>query len=238
MAENSTAFSRRRRLMAWSVHAYTALGGVLGVFALMLAGMNRVREAYVLLILQMVIDATDGLIARRLRVREALPHFDGAMLDNVIDILTYAWVPFFIILHEGLLPHPLWIVPAVLAALYAYGQANMKTDDGYFIGFPTYWNVVALYLYWLRPSDVVAVAFILVPSALSFVPTRYLYPSKGETLWRTAWFLGALWLALVLYLLSQPQPPLELILISGLFPLWYMVASFIVDWRIRTGRMP
>ncbi|XWX05559.1 CDP-alcohol phosphatidyltransferase family protein (plasmid) [Aggregatilineales bacterium SYSU G02658] len=229
--------NRAARWLAWGVHAYTALGGVLGVFALMLAGLNLVREAYVLLILQMVIDATDGLIARRLRVREVLPHFDGAMLDNVIDILTYAWVPFFIILNEQLLPHPLWIVPGVLAALYAYGQANMKTDDGYFIGFPTYWNVIALYLYWLRPADGIAVLFVLVPSVLSFVPTRYLYPSKGEVLWRTAWTLGALWLALVLYLLSQPAPPLELILISGLFPLWYMVASFIVDWRIRTGRM-
>lgn len=225
------------RWLAWSVHAYTALGGVLGVFALMLVGMNRVREAYVLLILQMMIDATDGLIARRLRVREVLPHFDGAMLDNVIDILTYAWVPFFIILHENLLPHPLWIVPAVLGALYAYGQTNMKTDDGYFTGFPTYWNVIALYLYWLRPVDWVAVLLIVVPAVLSFVPTRYLHPSKGEVLWRTSWALGLLWIALVLYLLSQPQPPLELIVISGFFPLWYMVASFIVDWRIRTGRM-
>lgn len=229
-------YTRNHRLLAWGVHAYTALGGVLGVFALMFAGLHMVREAYVLLVLQMVIDATDGLMARRVRVREVLPQFDGATMDNVIDILTYAWVPFFIILQESLLPHPLWIIPAVLAALYAYGQANMKTDDGYFIGFPTYWNVVALYLYWLRPEPVVAVLAILLPALLSFIPTRYLYPSKGDTLWRTSWGLGTIWVVGVLFLLSQPRPALELVLLSLAFPLWYLCASFIVDWQIRHGK--
>ena len=236
MTDVNTLPTTRTKLLAWSIHGYTALGGVLGMFALALAGANMVREAYVLLIVQMAIDATDGMMARRIRIREVIPQFDGAMMDNVIDILTYAWIPLFIILHENLLPHPLWIVPAVLAALYAYGQANMKSDEGYFIGFPTYWNIVALYLYWLRPDDLIAVLAILIPAVLSFVPSRYLYPSKGETFWRTAWGLGTIWLILVLYLLSQTQPNQPLVIISLIFPLWYLAASFYVDWRVRTGR--
>jgi phosphatidylcholine synthase len=236
MTDANTLPTQRQKLLAWSIHGYTALGGVLGIFALALAANNRVREAYILLIIQMVIDATDGMMARRIRIREVIPNFDGAMMDNVIDILTYAWVPLFIILHEGLLPHPLWIVPAILAALYAYGQANMKSDEGYFIGFPTYWNVVALYLYWLRPIDVVAVVAVLIPAALSFVPSRYLYPSKGEAFWRTAWGLGSIWLLLVLFLLSQEAPNTTLVYISLIFPLWYLAASFYVDWRVRTGK--
>lgn len=226
---------RRKQLAAWGVHGYTMLGGVLGVFALAFAADHRVNDAYVLLIGQMLIDATDGMLARRVRIREVLPNFDGAMVDNVIDILTYAWIPLLIIVHENLLPHPLWIVPPIIAALYAYGQTNMKTDDGYFIGFPTYWNIVALYLFWLRPVAPVAVILVLIPTVLSFIPTRYLYPSKGEAFWRTAWVLGAAWFALVLWLLMQTTPPQSLVLVSLIFPLWYLATSFYVEWRARQG---
>ncbi len=228
--------NNRQKLIAWGIHAYTALGGVLGIFALALAAQHFVREAYVLLVVQMIIDATDGMMARRVRIKEVLPDFDGAMMDNVIDILTYAWIPLFIILHENLLPHPIFIVPAILAALYAYGQVNMKSDDGYFVGFPTYWNIVALYLYWLRPEGWIAVLIVLVPAVLSFIPTRYLYPSKGEAYWRSAWGLGTLWFVVVLFLLSQEQPTTEWVLASLLFPAWYMAVSFYVEWRVRRER--
>jgi phosphatidylcholine synthase len=219
---------------AWSVHFYTALGGICGVFALFFAAQNDIQMAYLLLVLQMLIDATDGLLARRFKVKEVLPQFDGAMLDNVIDIFTYAWIPLFIILDQQLLPHPAWIIFPTFAALYAYGQSNMKNEEGYFIGFPTYWNVVALYLYWLRPVDWLAVLIVIVPAILSFIPTRYLYPSKGVAFWKTAWVLCGFWFLLVLYLLSQEFPNQILVLVSLLFPLWYMGMSFYVEWRERT----
>ena len=223
------------KLLAWAVHAYTALGGILGVFALLFVTEGNINGAYVLLVLQMLIDATDGMLARRVKVSQHLPHFDGAMLDNVIDMLTYVWLPLFIILHESLLPHPLWVIFPAFAAMYAYGQTNMKNDEGYFIGFPSYWNIVALYLFWLRPADEIALIVVLVPSVLSFLPTRYLYPSKGETFWKTAWVLGAGWFAIVLWLLAQQSPPQSVVLISLYFPIWYLIASFYVEYRTRAN---
>ncbi len=220
-------------ILAWSVHAYTALGGILGIFALFFVAQGNVRAAYVLLVLQMFIDATDGMLARRVKVSERLPHFDGAMLDNVIDMLTYVWLPLFILLQEQLLPHPLWVVAPALGAMYAYGQTNMKNDEGYFIGFPSYWNIVVLYLFWLRPPTEIALIVVLVPSLLSFLPTRYLYPSKGETLWKTAWVLGTGWFGLVLWLLAQETPPQTVVYISLYFPIWYLLASFYVEYRHR-----
>jgi phosphatidylcholine synthase len=218
---------------AWLVHLYTALGGVLGVFALSFAARGDVRACYALLVGQMLIDATDGMLARRWRIKEVLPHFDGATLDNVIDMLTYIWIPLFIMVDQALLPHPLWVVFPAFAAMYAYGQTNMKTDDGYFVGFPSYWNIVALYLYWLRPTEWLTLLLVLVPSVLSFVPTRYLYPSKGMTLWKTAWGLGALWFVWVLWLLAQETPTPSAVIASLFFPLWYLGASFYVEWRER-----
>jgi phosphatidylcholine synthase len=226
---------RRQRLAAWGVHLYTASGGILGMFALFAAADGNYRTTFLLLVVTMLIDATDGLMARRLKVKEVLPSFDGAMMDNVIDILNFAWTPIFVIARIGVLPHPAWVVVPILGALYAYGQSDMKNDEGYFIGFPTYWSIVALYLFWLRPDWHIALALIVIPGILSFVPTRYLYPSKGSTLWRSNWFFGTLWFALVIYLLSQEHPDQLLVLFSLIYPAYYMTASFWVDYRVRRG---
>lgn len=223
------------KLSAWFVHFYTAIGGVVGMFALFAAAEGRTRDAFLLLLLCMFIDATDGMMARRARVREVLPRFDGAMVDNVIDVMTFVWVPVFIMWHENLLPHPIWLIVPILAALYAYGQIDMKTDDNYFLGFPSYWNVVSLYLFLLRPQPVVAVLLVVLPGILTFVPTRYLYPSKNDFLWRTTWAMFIVWNFMVIYLLFQQPLSLGLVLISLYFPIYYMAASFYVDWKLRRG---
>ena len=225
------------KLAAWLVHLYTASGGVIGMFALISAAEGHIRRAFLLLILTLVIDTTDGLLARRVRVRTVLPDFDGAMMDNVIDVLTFVWVPLYIMWHESLLPSPAWIIVPVLAALYAYGQTNMKTDDAFFLGFPSYWNVIALYLYWLQPAPVAAVLLIVVPAVLTFIPTRYLYASRNQILWKTTWSLGAIWLVMVVYLLTQTRPDLTLVWLSLFYPAYYMIASFYIDWKVRTRHL-
>jgi len=237
MTENNQTYSLQIRAAAWGVHIYTMFGGVLGVWALLAAGDGDYRGAFGLLVLSTLIDATDGLMARRLRIWEVLPQFDGSMVDNVIDTLTFLWVPVFIIGHAELLPHPIWLVVPIVAGLYVYGQTNMKSEDSYFIGFPTYWNVVALYMFWLTPDAVPAILMVLIPGILSFIPTRYLYPSKNVVLWQWSWGLGLLWIVLLGYLLLQEDPETSLVLLSLYYPAYYMVASFWIDYQIRSGRL-
>lgn len=224
-----------RKVAAWLVHAYTATGGIIGMFALLLAADGRISEAFFLLIVTMIVDSTDGILARRVRVWEVLPNFDGAEMDNVIDVLTYVWIPVFIMVSQNLLPHPGWLIIPVIASMYAYGQTNMKTDDNFFLGFPCYWNVVALYLYLLQPEPFIAVLSVIIPGLLTFIPTRYLYPSKNQVYWRTSWVLGAIWFLMVLYMLAQPAPSNQLVIISLYYPIYYLVASFYVEWRVRRG---
>jgi phosphatidylcholine synthase len=69
-------------------------------------------------------------------------------------------------------------VPLVASA-YGFCQTEAKTDDSYFLGFPSYWNIVALYLYLLRMPSGWAVALLLVLAVLTFVPARYLYTTAG-----------------------------------------------------------
>jgi len=226
-----------RKVKAWLVHLYTMSGGVMGMFALFAAAQGQVRQAFFLLFIAMLIDATDGILARKVDVRRVLPNFDGSMVDNVIDVLTYVWVPVFIMGSQNLLPHLAWLAVPVIAALYAYGQVNMKTDDAFFLGFPSYWNGIALYLFWLRPEPTIAILMVVIPGILSFIPTRYLYPSRNPILGKTNWIFGMAWGILILYLLSQEHPNPSLVLISLIYPIFYMVSSFYIDIRLRQGHM-
>jgi len=235
MTSDNLDYSISRKLAAWGVHVYTMLGGVIGMFALLAAADGRYREAFLLLVLTTLIDATDGLMARQVRVWEVLPQFDGSMVDNVIDTLTFLWVPLLIVGHAELLPHPAWLIAPVIAGLYAYGQANMKTEDSFFLGFPSYWNVVALYVFWLEPDAIPAVLMVVIPGILTFIPTRYLYPSKNRVLWKWSWGLAMIWLPMIFYLLSQEQPDQTLVWVSLFYPAYYVIASFWVDFQIRRG---
>lgn len=226
------------KTLAWLVHLYTASGAVFGMLALIAAAQNQTRGAFGLLLVAFFIDGTDGILARRYRVAEVLPRFSGAYVDNAVDVLTYIFVPIFIMAWQGLLPHPLWIAVPILAAMYAYGQADMKTEDHYFLGFPSYWNIVALYMYWLRPDPGWAIVMVAVPAALTFIPTRYLYPSRNSRFWRTSWTLGGLWLALLAWLLLQPEPDRRWVWASAYYPIYYFVMSFYVDFQLRFREQP
>ncbi|MEO8610032.1 MAG: hypothetical protein ABI690_19215 [Chloroflexota bacterium] len=227
----------RSKLAAWMVHLYTASGGVVGMLALFAAADGQVRLAFLLLCLCTLIDSTDGILARKAQVSRVLPNFSGAMVDNVIDVLTFVWVPVFIMGSQHLLPSLVWTAVPIIAALYAYGQVNMKTDDAFFLGFPSYWNFIALYLFWLKPEPVIAVLAVVIPGILSFIPTRYLYPSKNPILSKTSWIMGLVWAVLVLYLLTQETPNQNLVLASLFYPIYYLALSFYLDLRFRQGKL-
>ena len=47
-----------------------------------------------------LIDATDGTLARAVRIKEVLPGFDGRRLDDLIDFLTYVFLPLLLLWQE------------------------------------------------------------------------------------------------------------------------------------------
>jgi hypothetical protein len=81
-----------RRLLAWLAHLYTAIGlllaAAMGVF-IVDGGAEGFRRAFICMLVACLVDATDGSLARRLHVKEVLPHFDGSKLDDLIDFLTF-----------------------------------------------------------------------------------------------------------------------------------------------------
>jgi phosphatidylcholine synthase len=227
-------------ILAWLGHLYTAMGLVCaaGMAVLIVRGGDAsFRGAFLLMMVATAIDATDGWLARAARVKEVLPGFDGGALDNLIDFQTYVTLPLLLLWRAGALPgHLAWLLLLpLLAAAYGFSQVNVKTADGFFIGFPSYWNIVAYYLFVLAPPVWAAGALIVACSVLTFVPTPYIYATRGGpfakliNLGSVAWFIS---LGFVLY---GPEPDRRAIAIASLaFPVMYMTLSaFVTVTRTR-----
>lgn len=227
-----------RVLAAWGVHLYTALGAALGFFALDAIAYGDYRLAFIWMAVATVIDCTDGMLARRARVKEVLPQFDGSKLDDIVDYLNYVVVPMVLASHAALLPGGrgglLLAALPLLASGYGFCHTEAKTADHFFTGFPSYWNIVIFYFYVLATPVWFNTLLLVVFSILVFVPIRYLYPSRNPIARRTTHALGVLWGACVAVLLAQlPAPARALGWASLFFPIYYFAVSLRVHFRER-----
>lgn len=225
-----------RRLAAWAVHAFTASGAVLGFAALMAAGQGEPGACFAFLGLALVVDGIDGTFARAVRVREALPGIDGAVLDLVIDYLTYVLVPAVFVVFYDLLPRTLiypgaaWIL---VTSLYCFANAGMKSADNYFVGFPAIWNVVVLCLWLLGMSPWTNAAVVLALGVLTFVPVKFLHPLRVRALLPLNVVMTVAWLVSAAWLLSEHpgRPALP-------FTVWVAATAYYVAvcaWRTLSG---
>ena len=222
--------TRRLRAAGWALHAYTASGTVLALLAVTAAvDGNSVRALWILLA-ALVIDGTDGMLARRLRVKETIPGFDGARLDDIVDYITYAFAPVLLLWMGGYLPAGPWgvVLAAVplLASSFQFCRTDAKTDDHCFLGFPSYWNVVAFYAVVLDLAPAVTSTVLVVCAVLVFVPVRYIDPSRTTTMRGLNRGLAAHWLVLyAVILLGVPEPSRVAIVLSLAYLAYYLLGS-------------
>ena len=225
--------------MPWLVHAYTASSAVLAFLALLAVAAGDVRAAFLWLTVAVIVDASDGWLARLARVRERLPHFNGARLDDIVDYLTFVFVPLFLLQHTGRLPSGAGVAvvaAALLASAYGFSREDAKTDDHFFTGFPSYWNIVALYMVALGTGRATNAGILVALTALVFVPLGYVYPSRTPALRGLTLTLGVLWgLAMMVVVWQLPTPSRPLVLASLLFPAYYLMVSLALHSR-RTSR--
>jgi phosphatidylcholine synthase len=216
-------------LLAWFVHLYTALGAVIAFLAILRIEQQDFRTAFWLMALAVAIDASDGTLARIGRVKELIPSFDGDRLEDIIDYANYVIVPCLFLLRAGLLPQSdaVWIaVLPLVASAYGFCQKEAKTADHYFLGFPSYWNLVAFYLYVMHTPRWINAFVIIALCILVFVPIRYIYPSRSPHFRALTNTFGVLWaISLLLLIYELPDPLPALVWASLLFPAYYTVMS-------------
>jgi phosphatidylcholine synthase len=174
-----------QRLAGWLIHAFTASGACVGLLALLAIYQQNFIQALWLMGAAIFIDAVDGMLARTVKIKEAVPEIDGALLDNIVDFFTYTLVPCFFLLVTNLLPESfrvLCVMAITFSSAYQFTQVDAKTSDHFFKGFPSYWNIAVFYLFFWQMSAATNMVILLSLAILSFVPIKYVYPSRLEYL--------------------------------------------------------
>ncbi|MFP6623948.1 MAG: CDP-alcohol phosphatidyltransferase family protein [Myxococcota bacterium] len=237
MSEPANRPSRARSLvLAWGVHFFTASGAVVGALALLAISAGELDNAALLMLFALFIDAVDGSLARAVGVSEVLPDVDGRRLDDIVDFLNFVIVPVVFMASVGSLPGWGWVAAPILASAYGFSQASAKTEDDFFLGWPSYWNVVALYCWLLDLSTTTGAFWLVVCSIGIFLPFKYVYPSKMKRpiFKHTLTAGGFVWAGLLGFTILAPDlgTRLHLVEISFAYLVYYMALSiWLGNWK-------
>lgn len=223
-----------RKIFAWFVHFYTSLGLVAAAMMAVLifkGDAQSLRYAFAVMVVACFIDGSDGFLARRAHVKTVLPNFDGRKLDDLVDFHTYTTLPLLLIWRAHLLPagYDAWLLLPLIASAYGFCQTAAKTDDGYFLGFPSYWNVIAVYLFELHLNPWLALGLVITFAVLTFVPWKYLYPTQGGPFSTFMLVGGGVYIVLMLAIMLGWRWQREnLVWFSLCYPMAYLAASWMV----------
>ena len=219
-----------RLVAAWLVHLYTASSAALGVYGVVACFRGQFRLAMYLMMLTMVIDSTDGALARAVDVRGRIPWFDGRRLDDICDYFTYVLLPVCFMIAAEMLPSTGWAALPVLASAYGFSHDKAKTDDYFFLGWPSYWNVAVMYLYLMNAGPTAVLNWVIGLSAAIFVPLKYIYPSRTRVLRPVSVGVLAVWVLIFSWLAVRPEPSPTWIWITLLLgPGYYVGLSMLLN---------
>ncbi len=228
----------KKRLAAYGVHCLTALGIVpAGLATIEISSPNcDPRIVFLWLLFATLIDAVDGPLARRFHVNRYAPSIDGRTIDDLLDYLTFAFIPLLLIWRMNWMPAGLgWtVLIAMGASLFGFAHVQAKDEaNGFFRGFPSYWNAFALYagVSSAMVSPWLTAISLWGLSALTVAPVWVIYPNLTPQRWKPVVMIGAgLWtITLLIMLWFYPRPREELVLLSLLYPAFYTILS----WHLR-----
>jgi len=175
---------------------FTATGAIFALLALGAVEQGNERAALLWLGVALLVDGLDGTFPRAVKVREQLPNIDGEALDLVVDYLTYVFIPAVLIWRGDYLPKSLAVLltaAILVSSLYVFARKDMKTDDGYFRGFPALWNVVALYFVVAGPPIWLAAGIVTILIGMTFAPVLVVHPFRVRDYGTTLPTMAAAW---------------------------------------------
>lgn len=233
IAENS--HHRAQKCAAWGVHVLTAMGAVTGLPAMVAITQGQWQIAFAWMGVALTIDSVDGMLARAFKVKTVLPGFDGALLDNIVDYFTYVIVPAFFLYQTALVPkgwNTALAAMITLASGYQFCQADAKTQDHCFKGFPSYWNLVVFYLFLLDWPKWINAMVLMAFAGAVFIPIKYIYPTRTRVLRPLTVGFGLIYGAVLLVaLLRYPEGHEAPLYLSFFYVFYYLIASLYLSIR-------
>lgn len=222
-----------RKTLAWSVHLFTGTGAVWGFLTLLAIWEENFKLAIVYILIAMFVDGFDGTLARWFNVKTYANGIDGGLLDNIIDYLNYVVVAALLLIKaDNVLPPGFEVIGAVsilITSGFQFSQVDAKTDDSayFFKGFPSYWNILVIYLMLMGLNPWINLFVLALCNVLVFVPVKYLYPSRNTRLRRLTLGLTYLYGALGIWgLLQYPSVPEWVVWASFIYVAYYALLSF------------
>ena len=236
-----------RRVRAYGVHVLTASGVILALLSLgeLFSAEPDLRWVFGYLGAAIIIDAVDGSLAREWDVLTYAASTEGHTLDDLVDYLTFTFIPLVVVWQMDWLvgPATLWVAAALMASLFGFSHAEAKqSETGFFRGFPSYWNLVAYYIGLIVVAYPVVgpwlmTGLVILLTILTLVPIQVIYPTRAPQPWRMPVLIGAVaWAGLLLAMLpTYPDLPVWgdpwLFYLSLVYPLFYGVLSYVVAYR-------
>jgi phosphatidylcholine synthase len=194
------------QIKALSVHLLTATGAIFAMLAMLAAVDERWGLMFVWLVVAFIVDGIDGPLARKYDVKTNAAHYDGVIMDMIVDYLTYIFIPAYALFKSGLLPG--WtgwicIILITFASVLYMSDTRMKTKDYSFSGFPAAWNMVVIVMFALEPNFWAILVIVVVLAIAMFTPMKFIHPVRTDR-WRVvslpvalAWTFFAAWAAWV-----------------------------------------
>lgn len=231
-----------RRLRAYGVHLLTASG--IAFMFLAAAELTRAEPrawlVFAWFLGATLVDAIDGPLARGWQVKTYAASIDGRTIDDLVDYIGFTFLPLLLIWRMGWVPGGnamwagVWVVPPMVASLLGFAHTHAKAEEeGFFRGFPSYWNIVALYAGLLAsllgPAGLWLNGLLLLSLAvLTVLPVWLIYPNLCPRPWKPLILYGSYaWTLLLVAMLPwfPHEVPGWLVLVSLIYPAIYLLLS-------------
>lgn len=224
-----------RVALAWATHAFTLTGAIWASLAVIALHDGHLKLMWLWLGIALIVDGVDGTFARAANVRKYAPNFDGATLDNIVDFLTWTFIPAaFMYLHIDFGSNAMNMAAMIfvcVSSLFCYCNKSLKTDDHYFMGFPAAWNVVAIIMWIFATGPVFNVVLTLVLGVLTVAPLTFVHPFRVTWMRPLNIAAAAIWVAVTAAMVAiMPTIPVWMHVI------WYVSGGWIMAISaVRTG---
>ena len=191
------------KIRASLVHFLTGSGIIFSFLALVSVIEGYKLQTFMFLGVALIIDIIDGTLARKYKIDVIFPNIDGKTLDTIIDYINYILIPCIMLYKFNYLPQNFsLIIPIVILCISLYSYINIKLIDASFsyLGFPSIWNIILLYLEILSFNKWINLLIIIFFVFLKFIPFKVLHPMRFPKLKKTniTLLFGTIFTSLVL----------------------------------------
>ena len=168
-------------IKAYLVHLLTGTGILMSFFSIISILNDDKLLTFVFLIIALFIDVIDGNLARKFNVKKFCPNVDGVMLDSIVDYINYVFIPCIIIYKFNYVPEQFVIVlPIVILSisLFSFSYLKIMTENYLYVGFPSIWNVIIIYLSILDLNVWNNLIILVILIILKVIPIKVIHPMR------------------------------------------------------------